>query len=293
MKNFFRFLIFLTLFGSFSIIACSIKIPSVIVKDPQITPVDLQFIHNCDASYVEKLRNFVCSNTGTFTAEAISRYTEIPVKNIELDHELEVYNINDYLNLQYRIGQNKSFMGSSFIGPHKYLALSKKHDLRVVCENCDKSLGEKNIKLVRNNQRDDQNIWLKTTLAFEVEAFFPTKIMHPTSDVLSQTTFVKKATHTTHPQTLVTDINRIKFLQLRRVLDPNKPLNKSDFIQQNLIIAGRHAQVIFKSDGINLSLKAIPLSYGKFGDSIRLKNPKSNKIIIGKVIDFNTVLVEL
>ena len=72
-----------------------------------------------------------------------------------------------------------------------------------------------------------------------------------------------------------------------------QPIKKDDFIQHNLVTAGRHTNVIFKSKGINLSLNALPLEYGKFGQDIRLRNPKSNKIIIGKVTDFNTVLVEL
>lgn len=284
---------FLFILHATKALCCTIKLPRLIVKDPQLSPVELEFIHNCEASYVEKLRNFICQNTGSFSADAIARYTDIPASNIQLEQNLKVYNLNDFLNEHYTIGQNKSFMGSSFIGPKKYLSLSNEHEVKVVCDNCERSLGEKNIKLVRNNQNTEQNVWLKTTLAFEVEAFFPTKILHPTSEVLTQSTFVKKSTHTTHPQNLITDIDRIKFLQLRRVLDPNRPINKSDFIKQNLIIAGKHAQVIFKSNGINLSLKALPLSYGKFGDSVRLRNPKSNKIIIGKVIDYNTVLVEL
>ena len=206
---------------------------------------------------------------------------------------MQVYNINEFLNETQRPAADKSFFASSFIGPKKYLALTNKHQVKIVCDNCRQSVGEKNIKLIRTQNNKDESIWLKTSLAFEVEAFFPKKVMHPTSEVLSKAAFIKRSTASTQPQNLITDIKQIKFLQLRRMLDPNKPINKTDFIKHNLIVAGRHANVVFKSDGINLSMKAIPLGYGKFGDTVRLRNTKSKKIIIGKVIDFNTVLVEL
>lgn len=281
------------IFMNSNLLACEINLPKIIVKDANLTPSEIKFEHNCPVETVNKLKNFVCQNTGTFSTQQISRYVDIPLNNFKGDGSLQVYNLNEFLNEKQKPSQDKSFFGSSFIGTKKYLSLANKHQVKIVCDNCEQSLGEKNIKLVNTGEEKDQTIWLKTSLAFEVEAFFPKKIMHPTSDVLSRASFIKRSTASTQPQNLITDIKKIKFLQLRRMLDPNKPISKTDFVQHNLIIAGRHANVVFKSNGVNLSLKAIPLSYGKFGETVRLRNPKSNKIIIGKVIDFNTVLVEL
>lgn len=293
MNDFVLALTFLILFLAGRSYGCEIKLPRVIVKDKNLTPAQISFKHNCPTEYVEKVKNFVCQNTGDFSAQQISRYLNISESTFSMQqNRISVINLNEYLNQNYILGNNKTFFGTKFVNNKNYLSLSSKEDFKVVCDHCEKALGEKNIKLISQNSTNEQ-VWLKSTIAFEVEAFFPTKIMHPTSEVLAKNLFIKKSTHTISPQSLITDINKVKFLQLRRVLDPSNPISKNDFIKQNLIVAGRHANVVLKASGISLSLKALPLSYGKYGDTVRLRNPKSNKIIIGKIIDYNTVLVEL
>lgn len=287
------FTIFLVSFSSYSK-NCKMKVPKIIIRDASLKEADLKIQGDCKDSTTSKLKNFICNNTGAFNKSQLSRYLNLPQDLFELEGETQVFSLNDFVNESYHSAKNKSFMGTSFIGPQKYMTASSMHDLKVSCPQCEESIGEKNIKLIRNNESgNNQDVWLKTTIAFEVEAFFPTKVIHPSIEKLNQSEFVRRKTKTAHPGRLISDVERLKFLQLRRILDPNKPIKQNDFIPQNLVSAGKPARVVFKSRGINLSLKALPLNYGKYGDIIKLRNPRSKQIIMGTVIDFNTVLVEL
>ena len=270
---------------------CQVELPKVLIKEKGLLPTELDLKSDCPDSVLMRIKKFLCQNTGKFTAQQIARYSALQ-KEILKGKETNVYSVNDFINQHYQLPEKKSFLGTSFIGPQKFLKLTNKNDVKIQCPNCQQGTGKKNIKIVHNT-KNPENLWLRSTVAFEVEAFFPTQLITPSMKKINQSSFIKRKTFSTNPAQLLSNINQIKFYEIKKTLDPNNPITRNDLLEKNLIKAGKKAKVIFKSEGINLSLVAVPLGYGRFGETVQLRNPMSNKIISGKVVDFNTVLVEL
>ena len=99
--------------------------------------------------------------------------------------------------------------------------------------------------------------------------------------------------YTGNPENIVTTLDNITFYKANRTILQGSAVSNLDLQAVNLINYGTPVNVTLKNQNINLQRTAMPNRSAQFGEIIELKNPNNNKIIAGKVVDYNKVVIEL
>lgn len=69
------------------------------------------------------------------------------------------------------------------------------------------------------------------------------------------------------------------------------PINESDIDKPVLIAKKSMINVIYKKGAVEVKMLAVAMEDGKEGEMIKIKNPKSNAVILGRVISSNEVSI--
>ncbi|MBF0606432.1 MAG: flagellar basal body P-ring formation chaperone FlgA [Candidatus Magnetobacterium sp. LHC-1] len=81
-----------------------------------------------------------------------------------------------------------------------------------------------------------------------------------------------------------------------RTLTRSVPVNRAitERVLDNLyaIKRGQEVQMLYESGAVRITAKGIARENGNVGKSIKVENPSSKKIVVGKVVDSHTVRVE-
>jgi flagella basal body P-ring formation protein FlgA len=162
------------------------------------------------------------------------------------------------------------------------------------CDNCN-TPGAKRIKIsisdpIHGNSR---TAWITATLKTRTTVLKSIISQAVTYRGLDEKQFIKTTIFSENPEQYVKTLKNINFFKANKKLDANKALKINDISAMNLVKTGTSTRIIFKGKNLNLTSKAISKEQGKFGQFIKLKVLDSKKNIIGKVIDYNKVLIEL
>lgn len=214
--------------------------------------------------------------------------------NIQITPErLRVYNLSELVRERTQVKDNEFFRRFSLMdkGP---LILNEHEQLIIQCQNC-RQLGEVNIELVINHVNDSKftSRWLKAELIARTQALVAVSPQRVSHQSLKTEEFHLQTIETSKPADYFIDVEKIAFYRLNRPLAIGEPLKFSDLGGVNLVNVGTPAKVFLENANLSLSRMANPIRGGKFGEMIQLRNPQTNKTILGKVIDFNKVQVEL
>ncbi|MGB0452795.1 MAG: flagellar basal body P-ring formation chaperone FlgA [Bacteriovoracaceae bacterium] len=283
--------LFLTFFIGITAYAetCEITLKKFLIRQKN-SNLNSLFSSKCSKKTKEDVSNFLMTSSGEFQVRQFKKYLKLTdqEKIICSDTKFNVLGLDEFLNSKSKLKKLR-FKDSKFLGGPGFLASDHISGINTECADCF-SPGEKTIKL---HHSFTNNSWIKTKLLHSVVGLFPKKTLSPSHELkLSAKDFQEKEVLTLNPKEFIQSTKNIKFLKLRGTIHPNSPLRKIQVLSENLVSAGRPTKVLLNSRGLKLSLKAIPLSYGQLGDIIKLRNEKSAKIIVGKVIDHNTVVVD-
>jgi flagellar basal body P-ring formation protein FlgA len=72
---------------------------------------------------------------------------------------------------------------------------------------------------------------------------------------------------------------------------PNRLILPSAVIEGNIVEAGQNVRVLYETEAISISLVAVALEDGVVGDTIRVRNQDSARIIAGRISDDGTIYV--
>ncbi len=79
--------------------------------------------------------------------------------------------------------------------------------------------------------------------------------------------------------------------EARRALSPGRPI-RADFLDSPTVIEVNQAvEMLFQAPGLRITVKGRAVDEGGVGDTIRVMNVRSNKIVTGVVVDASTVTV--
>lgn len=92
---------------------------------------------------------------------------------------------------------------------------------------------------------------------------------------------------------LFSDIEHISFYQTNKTLSKGDVLKAKDMIPKTLVKYGKKVKVLLNRGEIKLRLNGVARGSGAFGENIDIFNTSSKKILSAKIIDNNTVMVEL
>lgn len=95
------------------------------------------------------------------------------------------------------------------------------------------------------------------------------------------------------PPGYFTDPDKIMGLAVKRQLSPGTALSENVLEKPLLIKRGKTVRIVAHSGGIEVSAPGIALQSGSEGQSIRVQNANSRKVITARIIDETTVLAQI
>jgi flagella basal body P-ring formation protein FlgA len=290
LKTFFIFL--LILLSTFSH-ACFIK-----TFDKFIIPSN--FSHsghviketNCKTKTVKAFTDLLKSSNGLLSSRLAKRI--IPKLKSIYPSRIHVIQLDHYLTSSLVEKNNWHYRKSKFIKNSKVIPLSKEENIEVVCKQCS-GLGEHNLLLrvynpIKNNS---QNHWLTSELLVQTRALVSVNSLGVNHKSLKETDFIFKEVLTRSPEKIFSNMDKLKFYKLNKPKINGEYLNFTDLVPVNLVDVGRTVKVKLNNSSLSLSGKAVALQGGRIGDVIQLQNPITKKKLIGKITNFNEVMVDL
>jgi len=201
---------------------------------------------------------------------------------------IEVMEIKEYISENMAKDHSLSFSSINSFYKNASINLSQNDFVEVQCNNCS-TPGNKNFKLLLNKKV----IWLSGKLLLRRTAFVTKKDINAFNDKLSKSLFEESVIFSEGKEQLFTDLKNIHFYTANKKILNGKSLRSNDLSPLDLIKYGRPVKVILKSKTLSLRSSAVAKQAGKYGQMIELYNQKTKKKIFGRVVDFNTVVVEL
>lgn len=166
--------------------------------------------------------------------------------------------------------------------------LHKKPRIDVLCKNCDEG-GNKNIQIKINTTP----YWVSLDMLKIRKAYIFNSSAYAYKTSLS-TSIVSQSIVTDYGKDeLFSDIKNISFYQTNKTLAKGDILKVKDMVPVTLVKYGKSVKVHFNNGAIKLRLNGIARGSGSFGQSVDVFNPSSKKTLNAKIIDINTVVVDI
>ena len=250
----------------------------------------------CPEKIVIQFLNLIKKSQGVFSTNHLQKLYLTEIKNKEITifpKKIHIKELNrllsDLINSNGEIIPRKSF----FLGKRNFLLLNKHQKIKLLCDNC-KVLGKKNITLQIYSKNRKKNIWIETTFKTKKKALISKlDLAYSFENEISLSDFKEGIIETEQPEKIFLEKEMLHFFKLTRSLKKNEPLKSQDLLPRQLVKAFTPVKIILKNNGIQLSSMAIAKKNGRWGEYITLENKKSRRLLIGKIIDFNKVLVEI
>lgn len=297
------FILFLSLFialGARANEVCRIKTYAQIFHSSQPEMIGVNdFIteSTCPAEVQKKFKDIVFNFKGPLYNEyLIKNFTE-DLSNFDVEFEpgkIETSSIEELLKKNIDLPNNWTWTEIRILNQTQLLLLSAQERLSVKCTNCNSS-GSKNIELTISNSLSgvSRKEWVNATIAIRAKALVAKTNLAVNNQALNPADFEFKTIESVRPERFFTDQESLIYFKLNKPLAQGTALENTDITPVNLVTTTHPVQIIFKNDDIVLSGTAQALRPGKMGETIQLKNSLSKKTIVGKVVDFNKVLIEL
>jgi flagella basal body P-ring formation protein FlgA len=93
------------------------------------------------------------------------------------------------------------------------------------------------------------------------------------------------------PQGSATNVAEIVGMQTKKYISPGKMFKLADIVLPHVIKNGDPVNIVYSSGSIGLKTLGMSMSNGAVGDTIKVKNTSSGAIILGQIINKNTVKV--
>ncbi|MAZ49221.1 MAG: flagella basal body P-ring formation protein FlgA [Halobacteriovoraceae bacterium] len=270
-------------------LSCEIKTYDQIYKINKILDETVIRSTNCSNDIKDAFLDLVASGSGDIRGSHLSKVLatkEHPTISIKPD-QIHLDTLSEALKDHFK-SKNLDFSDVSALYPHSALLIERGEGLKFDCSNCDTS-GRKNIKVLYS----DQTVWLTATIRHKINALKIKKNLPYHTPILTKDDFEIVESLAKDPSQLFTDIENIKFYKLNRNLVEGGILKVHDLRPKNLISSGQKVKIHVSKNTVRLETTGIAKKNGKFGDYIEIQNPKTKKIIMGRVTGHNKAVVEL
>lgn len=138
-----------------------------------------------------------------------------------------------------------------------------------------------------------QKFWLSVIFKNKVMALVAKQGLDRANGALKPEWFKRQEIVTEYPDRVFVQFDRINHFSLNRSIAPGHILLRAEARELPLVTYGVPASVLIEGKGIQLNGMALPMKTANFGDYIQLKNPRSQKTISAKVVDYNKVQIQL
>ena len=290
-------LFYILFFFSFvlnSLEACEIITHARIIRPAKINLsfTDVIKKSNCKTSVKLKFVKAIQATTGLLSNSMLQK--EFAINATILPEKIRIDILEEILLNNYELSNVWAFKKVHSVGQKPILLLSENESLSFECSQCTNP-GKKSIKVfIHDALRGTKKIkWINSTLLTRTFALVANTDFNVNNKPLNLAQFKIKEVFSKHPESFFTNKKMMRFYKVNKVVRKNTPIKHSDLSPISLVKNGQAVTIELKNATLSLYGKAIPLKNAFFGETVQLRNLKSNKVIIGKVVDYNKVVVEL
>lgn len=280
--------------------SCSVELFAKVYRLENNQPLsNNDIIHqtNCENAISNKISQLISNSSGTVGADFLKRELAKDFNAITIEispRKLSLMELNPTLRDQLTSGSNLYFFNTKSLNAIKTLGLIEGEQMKAICESCN-SFGEKNIKIDISSpfQGTTRTLWFSSGIMAQVKVFKAKRSLSFQQNHLDVDDFYADEIFTSNSGNLLTSLNNIHFYKANKTILQGAVISNLDLQAVNLINFGTPVNVTLKNQNINLQRTAMPARSALFGEVIELRNPNNNKIIAGKVVDYNKVVIEL
>jgi flagella basal body P-ring formation protein FlgA len=301
MKKLFPLFIFIIAFNvSAESKGCAVELFSKVYRletNQTLSSSDIVHASDCDSMVLNKISQIVSNSNGTVGADFLKREIakDYPTLALEISpRKTALLDLNSSMRDQLTSGSNLYFLDTKSLNGLRSLGLIEGEQLKVNCESCS-TFGEKNLKIDITNPLANsiRSVWFTSKIMAKIKVFKAKRSLSFQQKHLDTEDFYADEIFTANPDNILTTLENIHFYKTNKTIIQGAVVSNFDLQAVNLINYGTPVSVTLKNQNINLSRKAIPSRSALFGETIELRNPNNNKIIAGKVVDYNKVVIEL
>jgi flagella basal body P-ring formation protein FlgA len=245
----------------------------------------------------KKISQLISNSSGTVGADFLKRELAKDFNSTIIEitpRKLSLLELNSALRDQLTSESNLYFLNSKSLNGIKTLGLVEGEQLKANCESCN-SFGEKNIKIdiASPLQNTSRTLWFSSRIMAKIKVFKAKRSLSFQQKHLEVDDFYSEEIFVGNPDNILTSLDNIQFYKANKNILQGAVVSNLDLQAVNLVSFGTPVNVTLKNQNINLHRTAMPIRSALYGDVIELRNPNNNKIIAGKVVDYNKVVIEL
>ena len=251
---------------------------------------------NCSEEINSKISLLLSQAEGAVGVDFINSemQKEFPLLSINIKtKKLTFLDLNDNLKEQLLQGTNLFFTQSKSMNGLSTIGLVEGEQLRVSCETCN-NYGDKNVKLeiVNTLNGNQRTLWMNSRIMAKIKVLKAKNAISFQQKSLQVDDFYFDEILTMHPEHVLTTLENIQFHKPNKTIVENAVVLNQDIQPLMLVNYGTPVTLLLNNQNISLQKSALPLRSARFGEIVELKST-NNKSIIGKVIDFNKVVIQL
>ena len=276
--------------------SCQLSLPArILVSKDFNANVDFHSFakaSNCQEKNLQKLGEFLISIKGNISSQRLAENFKEAVTISPA--QVEVMHIEDVLKQKLDLRKEHFLENIRLVNTYSILTLSENERISADCSNCHNN-GLKNIQIeIKDSQKNSsRQLWIQASLMSLARAYVAADNLRVNQKPLSSNDFIKKDILTLNPNQLVSDDKQIGFYRINRALPKGEALTEAHLSPIRLVNQGTPASISLENSSLQLQGSAIPMNGGHYGETVRLRNPNSNRIITGRVVDFNKVVISL
>lgn len=246
---------------------------------------------DCSSQEQERFVDFARNAQGTITALTFNKI----FPNTTLRPErVQIHSLSDQMAMHGLLPKHGQVITANRLNDRAFIALNRDQRFDLECPACT-SVGENTVKFTIRDQLGLKHStqWFKVRIGVPTKAYVATKVHQASLNPLDPSGFEIKTIITDRPQELAHAEMPLHFYKISRTLSPGEELKRGQISPVQLVRPGVEAHITVQDGGVLIKGIATPLSFGVYGETIKLKNNRSSRTIMGKVVDHNKVIVEL
>jgi flagella basal body P-ring formation protein FlgA len=283
-------IIFFLLIFSLNAFTCEIFTKATLIR---ISNFDKNVIQtkDCPKALDKKILNFFNSSSGVLSSAQLSLLLD---KKINLTPNMvRIYRINDLLKTRLKLSFNYNFKDIKNINANQGYISSELENIDIQCSSNCKNVANHNIKIIITSNNQKEIHWISSKVIKKSKVYILNRDVDIHNIALNSNILKKELRDIDKNFAYFDDIQNIHFYKPNKKIAKNSPLLKSDLTPIKLIKSGHKIKVILKSNLITVKSSAIAKQNGNYHDYVDVYNPSTNKSYTGKVVDFNTITVDL
>lgn len=269
-------------------LACEVDLHKFIYKVDDSLDNGIFKKSTCPPLVNKKIVSFLEGISGRVSNRIINY--QVDLKDVVITPQVaHIINIKDLANESIELGEDKIIQNLKSLTKIKQISSDTSLTFTVVCDSCHSKLGNTNLKLIL----DEKTFWMTGDVLKKSLVWVANSKINLFSKDLSPDLFEQKIVYLDKDIDLFQDITKIRFYQTTKSLNEGDILTVNHVTPMRLVRAFDKVKLKVLGSSLALSTTAKARKSGFLDEFIEVVNLKSNKKFLAKVIDFNTVEIEL